>query len=264
MTWINNKISKLADLTPKAAQVGIEIEMEFNKFGAPHVAGWDAKEDPSLRGSAIEYVSNPMMVVDVPGAVNRVYDSVAAAGLKVSDSMRAGVHIHYNCLDKSLSDVITFAQIYYILENMLVQESGNSRAGNLFCLRASDADFVLGFLSDCLRNRAFADLANDNIRYCSLNYTSLPKYGTLEFRSLRTPTNPEPIIQWVNEIHHLMEQSSKYSMVGVIEAFSILGAEQFCKELLGPYWPKYQKHYDPIQVIRGMRNGQRLCNYQLT
>ena len=74
------------------------------------------------------------------------------------------------------------------------------------------------------------------MRYAALNLTSLLTYGSLEFRSMRTPTTAQPIIDWVNTLHTLMVNSKEYEdPVKLLSAMSANGEREVVSTLLGPY-----------------------------
>src|SRR3546814_21174594 len=85
----------------------------------------------------------------------------------------------------TMTQLYSFMTVYLILENVLVGWCGHSRCGNLFCLRASDAEWLLTSIRAAAEGRTFKhSLHSDNLRYASMNVKALGDYGSLEFRTM--------------------------------------------------------------------------------
>jgi len=84
-----------------------------------------------------------------------------------------------------------------------MQWCGEDRAGNLFCLRQSDARYLPMLLREKVK---LCDLFfNDRVRYASLNLTSLNRFGTLEFRGMRgADPDFENVVTWLAIINSLV------------------------------------------------------------
>lgn len=214
---------------------GIEIEAEFDNpppYLKDNVA-WKVTNDGSLRGYAAEYVSKPLAFEEVAPELAYLYNQLKA--VNIIDSMRAGVHVHVNCLGLTIKQLFTFIAAYYVLEKLLTEDLGEERQGNLFCLRLEDAEYANVNILACLQTQRLDNniFLNDNFRYSALNLVSLSKFGTLEFRALRTPTTKEPIIDWVETLNNLFEGAKQYeNPAKLISAMSADGADQVVKILL--------------------------------
>jgi hypothetical protein len=214
---------------------GIEVEAEFDN--PPPVlknnTAWKVTNDGSLRGYALEFVSKPLLLDSALVEINYLYDQLKP--VKILDSMRAGVHVHINCRSLTLKQLFTFIAAYYVLEKLLTEDLGEERQGNLFCLRLEDAEYANANILACLQNQNLDNniFLNDNFRYSALNLVSLSKFGTLEFRALRTPLTPEPIIDWIETLNNLFEGAKKYeSPEKLLSAMSADGADEVVKTLL--------------------------------
>ncbi len=71
-------------------------------------------------------------------------------GSQIEDSGRAGVHVHVNCQELNIIQLYNFITLYLIFEDSLVKWCGPDRVGNLFCLRAKDAEWLLFNLAGAL------------------------------------------------------------------------------------------------------------------
>lgn len=233
-------VKNLLRLHPRlltSGEVGVEIEVEGNSLPRDLGAYWRVEEDGSLRGESAEYVlKKPLKISEVGKAIKFLVDSLNENDSEVYSSVRAGVHVHINVQDLNEVELSNFITAYMILEHALVGWCGKHREGNLFCLRVEDAEFLLEkiravFLRlDC---RLFED---DNIRYSSLNLKALAQYGSLEFRSMRTPTDFSLILDWVEVLHTIKKQSIKYkSPIDLVYA-SIEDTEGVLKDLLKDFY----------------------------
>jgi len=200
----------------EGALFGVEVEVETHATPPNrNTALWEAKHDGSLRGPSKEYVMyTPSSLKDTILAVNTLYRRFEKNNVVVKNSMRAGVHVHVNQRDKTLKQVITFLCAYWLVEDYLIQRyCGEERAGNSFCLRLKDAELPLNYLFRRIQvneEQLVSRYDVDSLRYAAVNIAALVNLGTLEFRSLRTPTTPEPLINWLNVLATLEDQASQF------------------------------------------------------
>ena len=262
----------MSNAYPEDNLIGVEIEAEFSNeksISFPSqpkgLTGWRFERDGSLRGTAIEFVTNEPNTVDVVETqILALYDwftSIRKAGITLNDSMRAGIHIHVNQKERTYQQVLTFCCLYWILEELLVDAfCGAERAGNLFCLRLIDADYGLNHLQERLvsgQKSPFATERSNSIRYSGLNLVSLSKFGSLEFRSLRTPLSPEPVLEWIRVLQLLRIASLDYrNPAMILEAISGDNPVDFVYHLFaGQATPLARLNLSQIEssVMRGVR-----------
>ena len=197
----------------KAGDIGLEIECEGEKlFGAP-LRWWVCHSDGSLRATnghpPVEYVlREPVSRQDLTKALGYLSKHLKASESKVVDSPRASVHVHLNCQTMTIKQVITMVLLYFVVEELLVEFSGEDRIGNMFCLRAKDAGYFLYTLENSIRQNNFSsDFSNEHLRYTSCNIASLSKFGSVEFRSMRGTVDPKLIELWVDILLSIKNQS---------------------------------------------------------
>ena len=257
----NKEILKLFAVRKQAGEVGIEIEMEGR--GLPRVnvdPYWSYHQAGSLRGEEnAEYVlTRPVNRKLVPEALESLFAFLKTQGAVIrQDSPNTSVHVHLNMQDMTLKRVYTLACLWYILESLLMEWCGSERSGNLFCLRASDAETQLQRLASAVRYGRYADLNDqDGLRYAALNYTALGKFGSLEFRGLAGVYDPKVIETWVRMLLSLKDFSEKYdNPTEIIQEFSRTGPEEFLKLVLpGGLW----REVTTPDVSTRLREGMRL------
>jgi len=235
-------------------EVGIEIEMEGKNLpDAPN--GWHNTKEGSIKGK--EYV--------LTGACERakVKENLDAlhkwfkkneAELKPGDG--CGIHLHINVQTFTFKQVLCYACLYLLLEDALVHWCGDDRVGNLFCLRSQDADYLL----ECLAYAAQQGSARgafrpDQCRYASMNFDALGKYGSLEFRAMRTPAAfVKPTCIWAETLLLLKDKSLRYKEPSeIIENLSADGLEGFAWGILDHLYDEYK--YPGL--IAGLKEGMR-------
>lgn len=244
-------------IKPTKGDYGVEIEMEGENF-LPVGNGWALEHDGSLRAGGVEYVLKvPGSVDEVEDKIKFLYNKLKAGGAVVNESYMAGVHVHVNVQSLSISQLFTFFTTYLMLEKALVKWCGEFREGNHFCLRSSDAEFILDKVLESLEARSLKGLHDMNIRYSSFNFCSLFKYGSVEFRAMRSTKSPKPIIDWVKILDTVKNNSLKYnSPVEVVGAMSMHGPDRFASNILGPWHNLYRYDGSAKDLIECMRIAQ--------
>lgn len=206
-------------------EVGIEIEVEGNKFPKPpgamgthnpvRMVGsdyWSYVHDGSLRGADnAEYVlSKPIAFKQVHPAITEIFATLTNYGSVIDDSHRTSVHVHLNCQEFHLNRLTSFMALWYCLEEVLTEWCGEHRVGNLFCLRAKDAPAIIAQLRQFIKRDGGVQLS-EHLHYAGLNAHALAKYGSLEVRTLRGCTDPQTILDWVGILERLYTLSGEFN-----------------------------------------------------
>jgi len=235
---------------------GVEIEVEGVRLPTPeHLSEdvWRVERDGSLKArEAWEYVTpGPLSLKGVADSLKVLQDTYDKLNSKIDESIRAGVHVHMNVQDWNIKQVMTFATCYYLLEYPLLKWCGPAREGNLFTHRTGDAEYVLFRVLKSLNTRNLKYLKDDIIRYASLNFCSLFKYGSLEFRGMRGTGKLDDIMLWVTIIDDLREASETFSdPVDVISSMSGDGELEFLRRCLPNTYHLFEKTDDIEKNIR--------------
>lgn len=243
----------------QAGEVGIEIEAECENNVLPlRVNGWRVERDGSLRGNAAEYVMAKPAKRHLVKRALKDWEK-AMEGRVLEDSGRAGIHVHVNVQDLTPKQLTSFMTLYLIFENALVEWCGASRVGNLFCLRARDAEAVCDMIRDVVARDAWHGLHTDALRYSSMNAKAIATYGSLEFRAMRSTKDINAIQQWVNMLLQLKDVAvAAESPIWLVEQLSIQGVEQFFEWVYERgKWPGLEFRYE--DMIDGVRNAQTIA-----
>jgi len=254
-----NVLKMFPQLRPTDGEVGIEIEMEGDDLPRIDNPSWTTHADGSLRGrDSAEYVFNgPAHREDVEGRLWNLYTVLQQDAEEMDPSDRCGVHVHINVQDLSYEHLLNFVTLYIILEEPLMEFCGEQRVGNPFCLRIKDAEFLLNVLISIKKNGTFnIPHLNDKIRYASLNLTSLPLYGSLEFRGHRSVDNPAPIEKWVDILLRLKDAACEFeNQVAILEQFSMDGPRFVADVIL----KDFKKDIDVAGLQDMLWDGARLA-----
>lgn len=242
--------------------IGVEIEAEginlplLDKY-------WRNEIDGSLNGpESREYVlKKPMTLDEVKSALNHLNKEYERWHTVINDTVRAGVHIHINCQQLTMTQLYNFMTIYLILENVLVKWCGDSRCGNLFCLRACDAEWVITQIRAAAGGRSFrTTFHSDNLRYASMNLKALGDYGSLEFRAMRGTRDLDLIYTWAETLLGLREFAKTFANPSsIIQAFSVQSPIRFMQEALGKNYKTFQRDDQEKMLWGGVRNAQDIA-----
>ena len=173
------------------------------------------------------------------------------------ESVRSGVHVHINVQDLNPRELFNFITCYIIMEELLVKYCGDDREGNLFCLRAIDAEFLIISLVDAIISENLSMLNTDDLRYSSMNVKALCTYGSLEFRAMRGTADMDTIKNWANLLLHIKDKSIEFgSPKDIIAMFSGDTTDSFVHHILGPYGNLFNEWDSSEALLRGMRLAQ--------
>lgn len=265
--FLSEKISTIIGVKePVKGRFGIEIEAEFlENFIVGHGEldpAWAVHQDNSLKCNGREFVfRTPLSLEDSTAKVKGIYEKLLGSKNQF-DSMRAGTHIHLNVTDLTVKEMFTTMAAYYILEDLLLEDMGEDRQGNFFCLSGKDAEFTHMSINDALVKKSIQSakvFSSEDFRYAALNLVSVTKFGSLEFRSLRTPKEPGPILDWLNTIELLSRNSVALfkDPAQLCSNFSAYGEADTVKKLLGPRAAHYLAKEDVTgRIIDGIREIQ--------
>jgi hypothetical protein len=258
-----DKVVNLFNLKPKAGDIGFEIEIEGSKLPVPEAdRHWVRIRDGSLQGEDTgEFIfREPLSLKETKEALDRLKVMLNKSRTVVNDSVRAGIHVHLNAQNMNMIQVYNFVVLYLILEEILVTEQtcGEGREGNLFCLRASDAEFLTYYLAEVARDKAWSILKTDDIRYASINLKCLVEMGSVEFRAMRTTTDFDKVYQWILTLHSLRESAKRFDTPeDIVSNFSEAMGPEFIQQVLGDLAKPYLNIPDlGVRIKNGMRNAQ--------
>lgn len=222
----------------KTGDVGIEIELEGTNLPVVNDLYWMTTNDPSLKGGkeAHEYVLNCPVKISVLQSVLEDFKSNFKKS-EVDHSIYSGTHVHINVQNLTLKQLINYICAFIIVEELLVDWCGEVRTGNHFCLRTSDARWLIDYIRNTILDERVSNFDTDTIRYSSINLKAIPRYGSLEFRTLDSTLDIQRMMTWVNVLLHIRDKSIAYPSPDVmLSQVSMKGSGAFVREILGPYY----------------------------
>jgi hypothetical protein len=222
-------------LNKTEGEVGIEIEVEGHNLELSDRTYWREEQDGSLRGVNVEYVlRKPLPRDQVLTSLRSLKANWIKNKSKTDDTERAGVHVHVNAQELNIEELGTFICLYYCFETLLMRFCGESREGNLFCLRIKDAEGPIHALDSCLELENLMHLHTDQVRYSSLNLKALRQYGSLEFRGMRSTSVLKDIYTWVRILLRIKDAAIRLQKPSRIAGrMSEDGVLHFMKEIFG-------------------------------
>lgn len=240
-------VGTIMERAPAKGAVGIEIEVEGNKFPKRSYKGsdpvdahlipkvWNYHKDGSLRGKDnAEYVLfKPIEFNEVSESLTALWDMFKNYGTVLDVSNRTSVHVHLNVQRWHLNRLCTFMAMYFSLEEILTQWCGEHRVGNLFCLRAKDAPGIISKLKKFLVSNGTSELS-EGLHYAGFNAHAIGKFGSIEVRTLRGCQDKETILDWIEILRALYEKSEEFTDPrSLMEDFSGNGPLAYLDKLLG-------------------------------
>lgn len=219
--------------TSVTGEIGIEIEVEGRNLFSSPVSYWNAISDGSLRDvdghRPLEYVlRQPIRREEVGKALNYLVSRLRSHGSELVMSHRCSVHVHVNVQKMTMKNLINMMCLYFLFEDILVEWSGPDRKGNLFCLRAKDADYQIELLYDAIKKAEWSNLFEQDYRYAAMNMSSLGNHGSLEFRSMKGNADTDIISQWVSILLALKDAAEGFENPGTISRmYNSMGARSF-------------------------------------
>lgn len=246
--------------------VGIEIEVEgrnlpgnVNRLSKEFTHYWNLERDGSLRGEEnFEYIlKKPLSLLNAEVALQVLNDQYEKDGSVIDDSVRAGIHVHVNVQDMTVLQLLTFITCYYVVENVLTRFCGEGRQGNHFCLRSQDAEYQVMAICNAIETKDWFRLRTDDIRYSAMNVSSLGKYGSVEFRAMRSTRDTRRIHKWASILHHMKEASKEFeNPKEVVFSMSADGEEFFMEKLFGKYKKDLHTPHTTEDIQVGVRFAQ--------
>lgn len=264
--------------------VGVEVEaegtysgeMQDRQYCSELPRHWDFINDGSLRGLNFEAVlSHPSGGSELVEALYCLEE--LCEGRRINFSARTSLHVHVNALDMSISKIALMLGVYLVFEEAIFSYVGGSRNSNNYCMpllgdRATAAALqclstndknLLYMVTDIRWPSAYLKIQGKIgaeyylSKYSALNLTTLPKFGTLEFRHHEGTYHKSEILEWVNILLSLKEwtQNIPIELDQLAGYTSGIGVTGLAKEIFGRE-SVLLKHVNEEGGYRGMREVQ--------
>jgi hypothetical protein len=183
----------------------------------PHAT---AHEDGSLRNRGIEFVTR---VLSSEKEVNEALDTLqyVAKKLKLKTSNRAGIHVHENVQHLTFHEVWDYLCLYILFEPALFDFIGEGRERSVY-----SRPLIKHIPRDIFRNMAVYMKADmfpvTEHKYYALNVSSLSRFGTVEYRHMKSTLDFDRLREWLSIIRFLKTQTAKTSGIQTLSADDVI------------------------------------------
>ena len=256
------KLREFLELRKTDGMFGVELEIEGKNLPDNLPAAWRLTQDGSLRGNfptqAAEYVMiKPMSLASANLNIKRLTDHLQEVGAKPLFSHRTSLHVHVNCQELTWDEYSAFLYTSLLMERVLLNFCGQSRVGNRFCLRVTDAEGYLDDLRRLFRNgfRYFITGGGNvnKIKYSSINVAPSKEYGSVEFRGMRGTVDRQVITAWIEALNSIRSYAVARGSVEAVHASFIQDdINKFISDVLGAAYKDLS--------YKGMENDVRMCH----
>jgi hypothetical protein len=249
-------------------QIGIEIEMEGDGLTYPDMSNgkvvdyWFAKEDGSMKGPGLEYyLKVPVTREEVRPALKWLQQFWKNTKAKLQPSECDAVHVHLNCRDLMLDQAMCVILLMVLLEDLLVRWCGESREGNLFCLRSRDAENFLSVLRNILIKKEFGTLNQDYLKYSAINIAPLACFGSVEVRCMQTPKDISLVAKWVDMLCCVYDAALKLQNIrDVVDVLAYRSSDALLYQIFGDLSEELM-FYDTDKLLADGRDRVREVVY---
>ena len=222
--------------------IGVELEFEGENLYCNPINYWKVSTENSLRPYKghlpVEYVLiKPMDRAHVTKALDYLEKKLEANKANPIISPRTSTHIHLNAQSMTWKQIVTWFVVYALVEDILVEFSGKERIGNLFCLRTRDTHYFVSCLERAITSEQFSLITNSDYRYTSMNLASVEKFGSVEFRSMRSPIPFSEINKWIDVLVAIKAASLTWKTPSdVVKYFETYGPKATLKRIFPEPW----------------------------
>ena len=213
-----------------AGLFGIEVEVEsnthLNMLTDFHSNYWMRVDEGSVRNGTEYIFQRPLNTKDKDAALTELYTYLKTVPNLDWNSKRTSVHVHINMLKNTPLDVYKYLTAYGLLEEVMLAFCTEGREGNLFCLSMNNAEFLVEALRDDITS--YSTLANlvhgDNLRYSSVNVSSIGKFGSVEFRTLQGGASQQDVKLWSDQLAKIKSGAMTFEHPQAIMDFYFLAS----------------------------------------
>lgn len=204
--------------------IGLEFEYEGVKdpggfFDEELALFWTLHRDDSLKDYGSEFTfRDPMFGEDAVKAIELLMAKAAKIGLKCSS--RCGIHVHSDARNMEAQQLIGQTILYAIVEPLLFRWIGDDRENSIYCIPFYKADDSLVetcnvikalYTDDTKKTQTTLKQTENFSRYAAYNLQALHKFGSVEFRHMRTTHDFKRVMNWINMILSLKAATIRFA-----------------------------------------------------
>ena len=256
--------------------IGIEIEME----GVPESAlqgipAWNRVSEGSVQGYEL-VLRNPECGDQLYLAIQQLTNVSSNTNLSNAFSERTSNHVHVDVTDMTYMQFINFLTLSVMFEKVLYKYVAPHRSSNHFCWSFFDCQAIISkikLVNEAARSENPSQLRSalqehfcpDYTKYSGINVSSVPRYGSLEFRMHEGTMEVNRIIRWINILLSIKEYAMDEGRTpsNILETKQDVGIDSIFTAVLGNYRGILSYPDVEVDILQGIRSAQDFV-YQVT
>lgn len=218
------EVEKITQTWPSGAAIADDGFYNIDAKTHPHFPYlwlWKTENDNSLKENGVEYISLPMRDEMIYAALKSLECFLNMSNPDHTFSTRCGTHIHVDCRNLTIEQVVKFIFLYMIVEAGIYKQAGKDRAGNPFCVPLLHAKHYqnLPILYHSFRSGNITrviGILKHWTKYTGCNLLSLASKGTIEFRHYSGTIDTDFLMKQINMIQSIRSNAISMSLDEVL------------------------------------------------
>jgi hypothetical protein len=249
--------------------VGLEIEMEaVSQSVTQGLRNWRQVSEQSVDGWEI--------VLREPKCENQLYlaiEELRTISGNIDEvrtfTERTSNHVHIDVRDMTYIQLMNFLTLAVMFEPVLYKYVAPHRSSNHFCWSFLDCQNLITRITkvnkvylegnpDAVREEMTRQFSTNATKYSGINLSSIPNYGSLEFRMHEGTINTNAITRWINILlsikSYAMDEGRTPS--NILETKQDVGIDSIFTAVLSQY--RGILTYDGVaeDILKGIRSAQ--------
>lgn len=218
------EVEKINQIWPADAVIGGDGFYKIDSQTHPHFPYlwlWKTENDNSLKENGVEYISLPLRGEMIYAGLKSLECFLDMFNPDHTFSTRCGTHIHVDCRNLTIEQVVKFIFLYLIVEAGIYKQAGKDRAGNPFCVPLLHAKHYqnLPILYHSFRSGNIdrvIHVLKSWTKYTGCNLLALVSKGTIEFRHYSGTVNTDFLMKQINMIQSIRINAISMSLDEVL------------------------------------------------
>lgn len=237
--WVNTraKDNVVLDVPDPLLLYGMELEIERVDSDMA-VDGMRVTTDGSLRNNGLEFITQPMNLLNLAACLTRFFNKTEFNDDNYSE--RTSIHVHTNCNDLTPPQVASVCVLYQVFEKVLFSFIGDDRESNIFCVPWSETTVSYQTVTRMVECRM--ERLRDWYKYTALNLAPLLTFGTVEWRHMAGTYDLPRILLWCQLIGSIFAYARKYTNEDVLNLVINLNTTSQYHNVIDAVFGQYAKH----------------------
>lgn len=184
-------------------EYNIVIRDEESHSGRPGPDEWMLKPDGSVNGRALELVSPILKTQRGLANLKLIIANLLDCDAKIDPS--CGIHVHHDASDMSDGNLKDLFKLFYKFQDMLYMMMDPARCDNQYCRKITS-----NYYRQMVADNNFGQNIRNMDRYHGINFASLNRHNTVEFRFMEGSLDERKIEAWVILTSRLMGYSKSH------------------------------------------------------